>query len=384
VKLNVTLGLVAAGLLGAPLAFELRIKRSRQPLTDAWQTVPVEPRGSARLGISFRPPQVDALGLDARSTLGSLLSHPFQLIRLGAYWNRIEPRPGVFDAGDLDWQVDAAEHAGKQVVVCVGALKTFGYPELFVPDHRLAYPLREGTRIRPADHPSLLAAATEFVARIVDRYKARTSVVAWQVEHEAVDPLGFEHSWRLDAGFVQQEVAAVRRADLSRPVLMNGYLPASVLEALPQWWRTRDQGDSLALAQRVADIVGIDHYPCHALVGLGGRTLYLDGGRGRWQDSTRARLFRQAHASGRRVMVTEGQAEPWEAVTTPPNLPGSAAYSCPPERVIENYNSWMRWARRAVLPLEAYLFWGAEYWVLRHQSGDPRYVRAFDRILEEA
>jgi hypothetical protein len=384
VKSNVLLGLAVAGLLGAPLAFDLRIRRSRQPLTDAWHTLPVEPRGSARLGISFRPPQVDALGLDARSTLGSLLSHPFHLIRLGAYWNRIEPRPGVFDTGDLDWQVDAAGHAGKQIVLCVGALKTFGYPEFFVPDHRLAYPLREGTRIRPADYPSLLAAATEFVARVVDRYKARASVVAWQVEHEAVDPLGFEHSWRLDAAFVQQEVAAVRRADPSRPVLMNGYLPASVLEALPQWWRTRDQGDSLALAQRVADIIGIDHYPRHALVGLGGWTLYLDGSRGRWQDSTRARLFHQAHASGSQVMVTEGQAEPWEAVTTPPNPPGWAAYSCPPERLIENYNSWMRWTRRAALPLEAYLFWGAEYWVLRHQSGDPRYVRAFDRILEEA
>ena len=376
------LGLAAAALLASPL-FELRIKRPGQPLTDAWQTVPVEPRGSARLGISFRPPQVDALGLEGRSTLRNLLSHPFELIRLGAYWNRIEPTPGVFETGDLDWQVDAAERAGKEVVLCVGALKTFGYPEFFAPVHRLTDPLREGARITPADYPSLLAAATEFVARIVDRYKARASVVAWQVEHEAIDPLGFEHSWRLDAGFVEQEVAAVRRADPSRPVLMNGYLPASMLEALPQWWRTRDQGDSLALAQRVADIVGLDHYPRHALVGLGGTTLYLDGGHRGWHASTRLRVFKQAHASGRRLMVTEGQAEPWEAVTTPPNPRGLATYSCPPERVIDNYSRWMRWARRAVVPLDAYLFWGAEYWVLRHESGDPRYLRAFDRILEQ-
>ena len=165
---------------------------------------------------------------------------------------------------------------------------------------------------------------------------------------------------------------------------MNGYLPASVLEALPQWWRTRDQGDSLALAQRVADIVGIDHYPRHALVGVGARTLYLDGGRGPWHGWRRARVFARAHASGRRLMVTEGQAEPWEAVTTPPNPRGWASYSCPPERVIGNYNRWMRWARQAELPLDAYLFWGAEYWVLRQESGDPRYLRAFERILERA
>ena len=378
------LGLAAAGLLLSPLALELRVQRPRQTLTDAWRVVPVEPRGATRLGVSFRSPQIDALGLDAGPTLRTLLAYPFEVIRLGAYWKRIEPAPGRFDTTQLDRQIDAAERAGKQVVLCVGALKTFGYPEFFVPDHRLAHPLPEGGRITASAYPSLLAAATEFIGRVVDRYRARTSLVAWQVEHEAVDPLGFEHSWRLDASFVEQEVAAVRRADPSRPVLMNGFLPASLLAGLTQWWRTRDQGDSVAFAQRQADIVGIDDYPRHALVGLGARTLYLEGGRGLWHARARARLFGQARASRRRLMVTEGQAEPWEAVTTPPNPRGWAMYSCPPERLIENYNRWMRWTRRAAAPLDAYLFWGAEYWVLRDHSGDPRYLRAFERILEQA
>ena len=56
----------------------------------------LEPRGATLLGISFRPRQVEALGLDAPATLRTLLSYPFQLIRLGAYWNRMEPAPGVF------------------------------------------------------------------------------------------------------------------------------------------------------------------------------------------------------------------------------------------------------------------------------------------------
>ena len=113
-------------------------------------------------------------------------------------------------------------------MLCVGALKTFGYPEFFVPRHRLPRPLPEHTLIQPAAFPDLLGAATEFLARIVERYSTRASIVAWQVEHEAVDPLGVEHSWRLSAAFVAQEVAAVRQADPSRPILMNGFLPASV------------------------------------------------------------------------------------------------------------------------------------------------------------
>src|SRR6266705_1128789 len=121
---------------------ELRLKRSARPLTDRWRQLPVAPRGTAQLGISFRPLQAAALGLDPAAALRTLLGYPFQLIRIGAYWNRLEPAPGSFRPDELDRQLDAAERAGKQVIVCVGPVKTFGYPEFFVPQHHLDPPLR--------------------------------------------------------------------------------------------------------------------------------------------------------------------------------------------------------------------------------------------------
>ena len=238
----------------------LRIARAARRLTGRWQQVPVEPRGQARLGISFRPLQAQALGLDPTATLATLLDYPFLLIRLGAYWNRIEDGPGRFDTSELDRQVEAAEQAGKQIIVCVGPVKTFGYPEFFVPGHHLPEPLREGALVQPADHQPLLDAAAAFAGRLVQRYRDREAIVAWQVEHDAVDPLGLEHSWRLSAAFVRREVEAVRAADPTRPVLMNGFLPTSAPVRLQQWWRTRDQGDSLLVAQQLADIVGV-HLP---------------------------------------------------------------------------------------------------------------------------
>jgi hypothetical protein len=42
----------------------------------------------------------------------------------------------------------------------------------------------------------------------------------------------------------------------------------------------------------------------------------------------------------------------------------------------------MRWRHHGGCGVDAYLFWGAEYWVLRQQQGDPRYLRAFGRVLE--
>ncbi|HLY31235.1 MAG TPA: beta-galactosidase [Ktedonobacterales bacterium] len=362
---------------------EFRLGRAAQPLTDTWRRMPLEARGATLLGVSFRPLQAATFGLDARETLRTLLAYPFHLIRLGAYWNRIEPEPGAFRPDELDEQLDAAEHAGKQVILCLGPLKTFGYPEFFVPAHHLSQPFPEHTRITPAAYPALLAAATDYMTRLVDRYKQRAAIVAWQLEHEAVDPLGVEHSWRLDVSFVERELEALRKADPTRPIQMNGFLPTSALVSLLQWSQTRDQGDSLAVAQRLANIVGIDYYPRHALTRLGARTLYLDGVGSFWERRRLRQTFAQAHSHGQAVMISEGQAEPWEAVTTPPNPAGQGMSSCLPEHVIANYNACMRWPQQGD-PLFAYLFWGADYWMLRQKSGDPRYLQAFARVLEQS
>jgi hypothetical protein len=369
---------IAAAAVG--LATQVRVVRPAHALTDRWQRIPVAPRGSTRLGISFRPLQAAAFGLDADDALKRLLDYPIEVVRLAAYWDRIEPTPGVANFSELDRYVAAVEAAGRQIILCVGAVKAFGYPEYFVPTHHTPVPLPEGTLIDGANHRPLLDAACEFVARVVDRYRHRPSIIGWQIEHDAVDPLGMEHSWRLSTGFVAQEVAAVRAVDPSRPILMNGFLPTSVPVAISQRWRTRDQGDSLDVAQRLADVVGIDFYPRHAVTSMVGRSVYLDGSRAPWQQRRRRALF----ANGREVMVCEGQAEPWEAVTKPPSEPGQAMYSCPPERLIEVYNQCVGWNDGAPVTLSAYLFWGAEYWLRRARDGDPSYLNAFERILAES
>ena len=192
---------------------QLRVRRAARPLTGQWQRVPVQPRGSTQLGISFRPLQAEALGLEPRAALQALLRYPFEVIRIAAYWDRLEPAPGRLETGELDRVLDAAEQAGKQVVLGVGAVKNFGYPEFFVPDHHLGRQLPEGTLVTPGGQRGLLRAAEEFLTRVTARYADRDAIIAWQVEHEAVDPLGMEHSWRLSEAFVRAEVAAVRAAD---------------------------------------------------------------------------------------------------------------------------------------------------------------------------
>ncbi|MGH7776544.1 MAG: beta-galactosidase [Candidatus Dormibacterales bacterium] len=310
-----------------------------------------------------------------------LLGMGFTVLRLAALWSRFEPRPGVFDASSLDWQIEAAARAGRDVILALGPVKNVGYPEFYVPAHHLPGPLREGAIVTAASHPELAEAARTFLSRLVERYRGVSSITAWQVEQEAVDPLGMEHSWRLAADLVRAEVELVRSLDPGRPLLLNGFLPMSRPVEVQQRWRTRDQGDSLALAMGLGDIVGLDVYPCHALAGLAGLGVYLHAG-----EAAASRRLGAAFAAARgrdlRVMVTEGQAEPWEAMTDPPSPDGRVAASCPPERLIETYNLCLKAAEDARVSLEAYLFWGAEYWLRRRRAGDPSYVGAVERVLE--
>ncbi|MGH7641827.1 MAG: beta-galactosidase [Candidatus Dormibacteria bacterium] len=376
-------GLLTAGLSLAPLASELRLSSAARRPSESWRSRAIISRGEARLGVSFRPLQAEALGLEPGPTLQRLLRFPFDLVRLAAHWNRIEPTPGGLDTSELDRYLAQVEQAGKQVVLAVGAVKNFGYPEFFVPDHQLSEALPEHQLVTLTSHPELANGARRFVGRIIERYRDRPAICAWQVEHEAVDPLGLEHSWRLGADFVAQEVAAVRALDPTRPILLNGFLPTSTPVSWMQRWRTRDQGDSLAVAQELADIVGVDYYSRHAVLQAGGLSLYLDGGRSAWRQGSWRRLGNWSARTSRRVMVSEGQAEPWEAVTVPPSPTGRVSYSCPPERVIDNFNHCFRHTH-GLLELDSYLFWGGEYWMRRQAEGDGSYLGAFRRILEES
>ncbi|HYW89974.1 MAG TPA: hypothetical protein VFB50_19530, partial [Chloroflexota bacterium] len=123
-------------------------------------------------------------------------------------------------------------------------------------------------------------------------------------------------------------------------------------------------------------------YPRIALVGTCGMSAYLDSTRAPWRLHSFAATLRAARRLGKRVMITEIQAEPWEAVTIPPNPRGLVPASCPPEQLIANYNALVARASRFGAAIEAYLFWGAEYWLLRQHMGDRSYLDAFARILD--
>ncbi len=164
---------------------------------------------------------------------------------------------------------------------------------------------------------------------------------------------------------------------------MNGFLPTSTPVRAQQWWRTRDQGDSLAVAQRLADIVGIDFYPRHALVSAGPLTVYLDGSRtsgssgggsGCWPGPPSRAAADDRRGAGRALGGGHHPAQPG----------GPGDVQLPPEDLIGNYSQCMRWIRPTPAPWTGTCSGAPKYWLLRDRQGDPSYLRAFARVLDSA
>ena len=84
-------------------------------------------------GATFSEPYALSLALDPPAALRAITQDVrLSLIRLCAYWDRIEPQPGRFDFRSLDWQFDEAARAGLDIILTVGQ-KAPRWPEYHRP-----------------------------------------------------------------------------------------------------------------------------------------------------------------------------------------------------------------------------------------------------------
>lgn len=350
-----------------------------EPNTDDWMNVALPDPAPGKIGITFRPHQAQDFGLDSHETLRQLLTFPLQIVRLGCYWNESLIEENRINLDDVQWQIDLCQKAGAKAIVCVGAFKTFGYPEYFLPERFHPSTYRRGTLFSPEHQGDLVKAAAEFVAEVVERLKGQETILAWQLENEPGDPMIVANNWRLSRTLVEQELAALRQVDATTPVVINGYFAISPLIHFGKSVLTRDQGDAIQMGLDLADIVGIDDYPCVALAAFGKQCLYLDTTLLPAAQTRRQRLLAKIAERHKRAMIIEGQAEPWELSIVPPTPEQGSSHSCTPADMLRTYTYWADDLRSGLL--DAYLFWGAEYWIARDKQGDSRYLRAFARLF---
>ncbi|MGB3057494.1 MAG: beta-galactosidase [Candidatus Omnitrophota bacterium] len=307
-----------------------------------------------RIGTTFSPVQTGYLDMDWKETYLSILDQGFDIIRLGAYWNEIEKKEGVYDFSRLDWQINKARDKGIPVVLTVG-MKAPRWPEYFIPEWVL-----EKSKLPFGSDVSrdafLRGKTLEFIKKTVNRYKNEKIVRYWQVENEPLNRIGEKH-WIIGLSFLKQEVDLVRSLDKTRrPVVLTATTyPNKILRFV---WRLLLRHDPVSESMKIGDILGLNVYP---VVGqdLFGLKFYFWTTR-RERNVYFSRLMHLVKEKGKEAWIMELQAEPWE--------PGHLAYKGkerpPTGRPGELPDLFREFSS---LGYNTIFLWGAEYWLHRQK-----------------
>lgn len=221
-------------------------------------------------------------GSDPDALMARILAMGMNTVRLGAYWDSIEPNgPGDAHFEQLDALLAAARRHGLKVVLSVGA-KGPNWPEYHVP----SWAKPEGGRDVSQD-PRFRSETEAFVRKVASHVASDPAIAMWQVENEPFDPAG-PHQAHLDQRMVATEAAILRAADgHRRPVMIN-------------CWSAGDRRPMIDAAFQVADLVGLDVYPHAPAPGAFDRTTGIP-----------AYALAQAKKTGKPVMIAELQADNW-------------------------------------------------------------------------
>lgn len=284
------------------------------------------------VGTTFIPAYAESLGLDAKQTLDALqYDLGVRHFRLVSYWNQLEPAPGQYDFGLLDWQFEKAEQAGSTVTLSIG-LRQPRWPECHVPHWAANMPKNQW-------EPLLM----DYIAATVNRYKDSPALGSYQLENEFL-LANFGHCTDFDQGRLQKEFNLVKRLDPNHPVIIS----------------RSNNTISWPVEGPKADIVGMSVYRTV----WEGRYLnrYFTYPMPAWYYGFLAGV--QKAVFGQESMLHELQAEPW-----PPG--GRPLVQTPAAELDKSFSAAMLPGRvefgRATGMREMYL-WGSEYWYYRKMT----------------
>jgi hypothetical protein len=372
--------LVQAGaVLGGLAALDLAAPFIWQPATAS--EAPAVPPTAVRIGANFSPVEAGYMDLDPLAAFEDVLSLNLDFVRLGAYWNLLEQRDGEFDWAQLDDYLERADARGVPVILTIG-MKAPVWPEYHIP-----WWVHESVWLPPTGlitrDPRLVYLAHRFTRTVAERYAGSPGITVLQVENEPFEPVLTEHAWTLDETFLRNQVAIVRGADrLRRPILLTTYVGShrlvTGLQTMQQRWIAQPVANSLFGARpqqtliELADVIGLDIYPTIGWQFFG-LPAYLSA---RDPDDYGLLLeWRNAvAAAGKRVMIAECQAKPWE--------PGDKVYFASETPSFGPHDLRGMVGRMARYGFDDIALWGVEHWVWHRYRGNPAWWVEGARLLE--
>ncbi len=323
------------------------------------------------IGTTFSARQCLYLQVSAKETLKEILNTKFDLIRLAAYWDELEPQEDVQDFSHLDWQIALAKSKQIPIVLAVG-MKAPRWPEYFIPPWVLTrLRLRKGADV--SRHAYLRERTLRFLETVVRRYRDEEAIHYWQVENEPLDRTGPGYWW-IGPAFLKQEVELVRRLDTKeRPIIITAVTyPNPLLRKLMYLFMRHDTIDE---ALGLCDILGVNVYPVVGHRWFLKTSYYWTTPEER--NAYLSSILKRSKRGKKPVWITELQAEPWE-----PDQLAYTGQAQPPTGnpvVVQQNVQELR-----ALEIQAILLWGAEYWQFRKaRYKDAHWWDTVRRLLQQ-
>jgi hypothetical protein len=159
------------------------------------------------MGVTFSNRYAKDIGINWKEAYVAMLDDlKVRKIRVPIYWDRVEPKEGIYDFSEVEWQLEEAQKRNAEVILVVGQ-KVPRWPECFIPEWA---GINDGKR-----KESLL----KFVDAATDHFKGYPAVKYWQVENEPF--LDFGICPDKDYALVDQEIKIVRENDSSRKIIVT-------------------------------------------------------------------------------------------------------------------------------------------------------------------
>ena len=301
---------------------------------------------SITYGVSFSRFHSDELKLDWKKTYLAILDDlKVKHLRLTAHWPLTEPKDGVYNFSELDFQIQEAEKRNITVILAVGR-RLPGWPECHTPDWVAKLPLDQ-QRVK----------LLKYVETVVDRYKNSPTIEYWQVENEVfLAFFGRSLCGQYSAGledFLKKEIDLVRRIDPVHPIIITDS------GEFGTWYQAYQKGDvfgtSIYLYVWWRNFLGPIRYPITPA------------------------FFRIKHSLARLIygtkpsMVIELSGEPW-LLQPIVDMPIDVQLQ---RMGIDKFNEMINFSSET--GFDTFYLWGAEWWYWLKQQGYPEH---WDRARE--
>lgn len=311
-----------------------------------------------KLGASFSHVHLHGLGLNPLKAINEFKTLNLSWIRLGCYWNEIEKKPGEFSFSQLNPLVEFCEKNNVNVVLTVG-MKAPRYPEYYLPGWLSNKIKLENEGVITKKDKELLSYTLNYLEETISHYKNSPAIKLWQVENEPLDPSG-PNRWKINIDFLEQEASLVRKLDHERKILIN------------LWGNELSKRGFYKDLVRIIDIFGLDLYLREPGQNFERTKTYIGPSDPK---SEIKNIIDKTKSQGKRIWITELQAEPWE--------PGEIVTKKfnPQSFLPKHFDTNLSYVK-SIEP-EVTLLWGFEYWYLRKTKGDSRYWNAAKKAIRK-